>query len=118
MVVLVTGGRGYQNRAYVWRALSALHARRRITKLVEGGASGADQHAREWARANGIDPTTCDANWQRYGGHAGRVRNVQMLREHRPQLVVRFPGGTGTRHMARISEAAGVPVLDLREEKR
>lgn len=111
MVVLVTGGRSYGERDFVWWVLGRVHARRRITKLVEGGATGADAHARSWAIAHGIDPTTCDAEWTRYGHRAGAQRNSFMLRAHRPQLVIGFPGGTGTADMMMKARGAGVKTL-------
>lgn len=112
MRLLVTGGRDFTDRAFAWKILDKIHARRQVTLLMEGGATGADHHAREWAKNRSVPHQTFDANWERYGNHAGRVRNAQMLREGRPQLVVAFAGGTGTRHMRRIAHEAGLPVFD------
>ena len=112
MIVLVTGGREFKDRAFVFAILDQVHARRPITTLVEGGATGADVHARAWAISRNVTPDTHEANWQRYGHHAGRVRNCSMLRETRPKLVIAFPGGKGTRHMRGIAKEASVVVFD------
>lgn len=112
MIVLVTGGRDYKDRAFVFRILDAIHAKRTITLLVEGGASGADTFARQWAQARRISFKTFEAEWDRYGGHAGRVRNCRMLREAKPDMVAAFAGGVGTRHMCSIAREAAVPVLE------
>lgn len=119
MRVLVTGGREYQNAPFVFKILDKIHARRQITLLIEGDADGADRFAREWAKSRGVEPRSCAANWDRYGNHAGRVRNCQMLREEKPDLVVAFRGNKGTRHMCAIARAALVPVFESwRHESR
>lgn len=112
MKVLVTGGREYQNRPFVFQILDKIHARRPITLLIEGGADGADRFAKDWAKSRGVEPRSCEANWERYGNHAGRVRNCQMLREEKPDLVVAFRGNKGTRHMCAIAREAGKRVFE------
>lgn len=113
MVIIVTGGRDYKNRAFVFMVLDKLHAHTPITHLHEGGASGVDTFARKWAISRKVDHTTHEADWDRYRGRAGFVRNCSMLREQKPDLVVRFPGGKGTAHMAGITKAANVKLLDV-----
>ena len=112
MRLLVTGGRDFTDRPFAFKILDKIHTRRPITLLIEGGAAGADRFGREWARARGVPFRTCEANWERYGNHAGRVRNCQMLREEKPQFVAAFRGRDGTRHMCRIAREAGVPVFE------
>ena len=111
MRVLVCGGRNYDDWAFIVRVLDRVHARQSITLLIEGGASGADEFARRWARARGIEVATFNADWDRYQGRAGLIRNSQMLREGRPGMVVAFRGGRLTGHMVTIASAALVPVL-------
>lgn len=111
MKVLVCGGRDYQNVHAVNLALHALHEQHRITAIVEGGANGADHWARRWAESNGIHLTTVHADWKAHGRAAGPMRNALMLAEHRPDVVVAFPGGAGTADMVRRAKADGIPVL-------
>lgn len=118
MIVLVTGGRTYNDRAAVDFILSRIHMKKPITLLVEGGADGADTHARNWAIRNGIPHRTypiSKEDWERYGKRAGRRRNHQMLTQAKPQLVVAFPGGPGTQHMTQIAHEAGLPILQSRK---
>lgn len=57
--------------------------------------------------------------WEIHGQRlAGPMRNKQMLVEGKPELVIAFPGGTGTAHMCGIAEAAGVKVLKVDHEGR
>jgi hypothetical protein len=109
--VCVTGGREYGDRAHVYRILDAVHRKRPITLLLEGGACGADRLARDWAISRGVDFQTFEANWALYPGRAGNIRNSRMLREGRPALVVAFPGGSGTRDMTVKTVRAGIPML-------
>jgi hypothetical protein len=109
--IIVTGGRHHTDDQLVWSMLSDIHRLTPITLLVEGGAPGADRAAQEWAKHTGVPFITVEADWDHYPGHAGRMRNCKMLREHPPEALVAFPGGKGTRHMVRICKAAGVPVL-------
>ena len=110
MVVLVCGGRAYQNRTRVFYVLSKLHAERPITHVIHGAATGADTLAGEWARMEAIPCTEYPADWATHGRAGGVIRNQHML-EAGPDLVVAFPGGRGTRDMITRAGKAGVEVL-------
>lgn len=101
--------------AWLFRALDRLHARKPITLLIHGAAAGADTHAGAWAKRRGVQIDPYPADWTAYGKRAGRIRNRKMLRESNPDLVVAFPGGTGTADMSEIAKAAGVQVWAPRE---
>lgn len=117
MRVLVCGGRDFDDFAFLDRILTAVHEKRPITTVIEGGARGADSMGRKWAEKRGIAVSTFPADWELHGRRAGPVRNLKMLREGRPDLVVAFPGGRGTAHMMRSSVEAGVRVLDASKFK-
>lgn len=109
-VLLVTGGREYQRRQTVYGVLDEHHERMPIRLLVQGGATGADTFAREWAELHDIPFVTELPDWKMYGRAAGPMRNQLMLDRHRPRMVVQFPGGSGTLDMLRKSYAAGCKV--------
>lgn len=110
--VLICGGRNYDEAKRVGRALRELHERRPIACIVQGGARGADSLGRVWAERNGIPAFECRAQWSRLGKKAGPIRNEWMLDHFKPDLVVAFPGGTGTQHMIRLALGRGVEVLE------
>jgi hypothetical protein len=110
--VLVTGGRDFADREWLFAVLDAIHAERGIACIVEGGASGADRLAKEWTWERGIALKEYPADWKEHGRAAGPIRNRKMLREGLPDLVVAFPGGRGTADMIRAAKAAGVEVLE------
>lgn len=113
MRVLVCGGRDFSDSAYLYKTLDELKRAAAIDAIIEGDARGADRIAGYWARKNRIDNYKFPANWLRDGKAAGPIRNEQMLREGRPDLVLAFPGGAGTAHMVRIARRAGVRVLEV-----
>lgn len=108
--MLVCGGRDYGDVARLNTALEALHGRRRITMVIEGGAWGADRLASAWAQQHGIEVRTFPADWEKHGKSAGHRRNRQMLLEGLPNLVVAFPGGRGTANMIENARKEGVKV--------
>jgi hypothetical protein len=112
MRLLITGGRNFDDRALMWSTLDRLHAEHHVTLLIHGGARGADRMAGEWAQERSVEVLACPADRKRYGRAAGPKQNRQMLAE-KPDLVVAFPGDSGTRHMGLIAEEAGVKVIVL-----
>ena len=113
MKVIVCGGRDFDNRAFVWTKLDAVHLDRPITELMQGGAKGADALASEWASYRPeITRYVCKADWEKHGTAAGPIRNKRMLEWH-PDLVVAFPGGSGTANMVKLATEAGVEVISF-----
>jgi hypothetical protein len=110
MRVLVCGGRDYTDVTTVERVLDRLHERTPFSCVIHGGARGADTLAGLWAKSRNVPVETHPAAWSKYGRAAGMIRNEQMLRDGRPDVVVAFPGGVGTAGMVRIAREARVPV--------
>jgi hypothetical protein len=109
--VLVCGGRDFYSEDAVFSTLDLIHRLYGFTALHHGAAKGADRLAGKWAEARGIPVTSTAADWQNHGLSAGPRRNRKMLKEFKPDLVVAFPGDTGTAHMVGISRTAGVRVI-------
>jgi len=51
--------------------------------------------------------------WDELGKKAGPLRNQRMLDEGKPDLVVAFPGGGGTKDMVRRAVSAGVAIHEV-----
>lgn len=112
MRVLVCGGRDFSDREAVYAELSAQHAKHRFTHLIHGCARGADALAGEWADDNAVNATCYMADWARHGKAAGPMRNREMLEDGKPDLVIAFPGGAGTRNMVDAALSAGVECIE------
>lgn len=112
MKALVCGGRDFADWRHLQATLEAIHSRRPISLLISGGAKGADDLAARWGLFAKLPVCVFPANWRHIGKAAGPIRNQQMLDHGKPDLVVAFPGGSGTAHMVRIAREAGVEVVE------
>lgn len=93
-----------------------------ISFVIEGGALGADRIAREWAKTRGVPFHTENAEWDKYRqpsgkNPAGPIRNAKMLTLG-PQVVIAFPGGTGTSNMLSQARAKGIPTIRISDFMR
>ena len=130
MKILVCGGRAFHDYAALEAILSTYPA---CTHIVHGGATGADTLAERYAKARALNVTTFPAHWrdltapgavvkyQRngtpYNAAAGAARNRRMLDTSMPDLVVAFPGGTGTQDMTRYARKQGYTVRIVTEDE-
>lgn len=112
MRVLVCGGCKFADMPFLFSVLDGLNAEHPFTLVIEGGARGADSLARLWAKARRVKLEEFPADWRRHGKMAGPLRNTQMLKEGKPDLVVAFPGGVGTFDMVDKALRAGVRVIE------
>ena len=105
MRVLVCGGRDFNDIDFMTQHIMEFHEAVPITVLIAGGAKGVDTIAECWADEMGIEKEIypiSQSDWNKYGKSAGPRRNERMLNAE-PDLVMAFPGGNGTAHMAKIS---------------
>lgn len=105
--VLVCGGRDYTDRDKVYSVLDKLCSEHEIT-IIHGNARGADTLASDYAIEHNIPELAFPADWGTYGRSAGYFRNLQMLEEGEPDLVIAFPGGNGTRMMIELAKKVKV----------
>lgn len=111
-VVLVCGSRSWDRRGPVLERLKDLPP---TAVIVEGGAAGADRHARGVAIALGLHVATVNARWDCFGRAAGPRRNAAMLALKPDRVLAFWDGGSpGTKHMIGLAEKAGVPVEVVR----
>jgi hypothetical protein len=111
MKVLVCGGRKFRSFESVEKGLARIYG---IKHLVHGGAPGTDTLTGDYAWKYKIPCTIYWADWAKYGNSAGPIRNAQMLKDSKPDLVVAFPGGSGTAHMVKIAKERGVKVIEYK----
>ena len=113
MIVLVCGGRDYHDHEIIIKALNSMNEKHGIELLIEGGAKGADAHAATWADNNGIPRCTFHANWDYLGPKAGPIRNQNMLKFGKPECLVAFTGGRGTKNMISRARSWAIPVWEI-----
>jgi hypothetical protein len=116
MRVLVCGGREFDDVGLMISILDRLHTEKFFTVLIHGNARGADSMADSWAWRRGVprEPyKVTQGEWDELGKKAGPLRNQRMLDECKPDLVVAFPGGGGTKDMVKRAVKAGVPAHEV-----
>jgi YspA, cpYpsA-related SLOG family len=112
-VVLVTGGRSFTDGRFVASVLTEMDAARATLRLIHGGAQGTDHLAGLWAELFGVPIVRVLANWHLLGRAAGPRRNQEMV-DMAPDLVIAFPGGSGTADCVARARARGLPVMEVR----
>lgn len=121
MKILICGGRVFSNERLLRKSLDDLLENcvlfsdvsvENIT-VIHGDARGADRMAGNWAEGRGVRVVKYPADWKRYGNSAGPIRNQKMLDDERPDLVVAFPGGSGTADMCERAKKADVRVIHI-----
>lgn len=119
MRVLVCGGRDYFDYVTFDKELSDIYSEfcegedPDEVVVIQGGASGADMLAKGWSKSLNFKCEEYPADWKTHGKAAGPIRNQKMLDEGKPDLVVAFPGGSGTADMVRRAKKAGVEVVEV-----
>lgn len=111
MRLLVCGGRDYLDWVFLCETLNRY--KDQVEVVIHGGARGADSMAGAWAENNKIPQLCYLADWKTHGLKAGPIRNKQMLDEGKPDLVLAFPGGSGTNNMVAQARKAGVRVVNV-----
>lgn len=116
MRLLVCGSRSFQDRNLMEITLNALHSEHSFAALIHGACQGADLLAASWAFRNGLRVMPYVPEWRLHGKAAGAVRNIRMLREGNPGLVVAFVDrplaeSRGTADLVGRAERIGVPVI-------
>lgn len=129
--VLVTGGRGYNKIHTVYEKLDMIKEQYGDITIVHGGCpTGADAMADSWAKLNGCIIEEYKAKWddlshpdarikvnswgKKYDANAGHRRNMKMAKT-KPDLVVAFPGGPGTKNMIECANEVGLNILKIKE---
>jgi predicted Rossmann fold nucleotide-binding protein DprA/Smf involved in DNA uptake len=111
MKALVCGGRNYSDLKYLFQVLDLCMGWWKLKTIITGGAKGADSLAHEWAIRRKLQTEVYMADWDLHGKAAGMIRNREMLIEGQPNVVIAFPGTTGTENMITIARKALVPVF-------
>jgi hypothetical protein len=134
--VLVCGGRDYGKTwddarsqvvidsnavRNIYNTLSTVRSQRvpkdHTLVIVHGAARGTDSIANDWALEHGVKIMSFPAQWGSGDKSAGTERNILMLEESEPNLVVAFPGGRGTAHMVGLARKTKTPLIVVTDEE-
>lgn len=113
MKLLVCGDRHWVDQEFILEAIKKVSPE----LVIEGGAPGADTLARIAASRLKIPVVEFKAEWNTYGRAAGPIRNIKMLVEGKPDLVVAFhddiKNSKGTKHMLEEAKKRGIRTILL-----
>jgi len=119
MKVLVTGSRNHDPEWVCGRILEWLAGQpewgQRLT-IIHGDATGADQGAHlASVRIPECAEVRVPAQWETFGRSAGPRRNVEMLDDYEPHVVLAFPVGEsrGTRHCMAAARERSIGVVEF-----
>lgn len=126
--VIIAGGRKFDKESWAHEKIAYMLSKKDLgdVEIVEGGALGADRIGRNWAKANGVQFTTFDADWgdiskpdavvrtnrygKQYNAIAGHDRNQDMA-DYATHPILFWDGkSTGSLDMKRRAEKAGLVV--------
>ena len=108
--IIVTGGRDFSDHIMLADVLDFLNP----DMIIQGGAPGADDLARNYGVENNIAVVTVQADWNTHGKAAGPIRNRAMLDRFKEAVVVAFPGGKGTADCVRAAISKNMIVLEVK----
>ena len=112
MILLVTGGRDFNNFLFVDSVLRSINEATKIDLVVHGAARGLDSAVSDWCKFVGIHQASIPALWDHLGNPAGAIRNSIMSKLN-IDLCVAFPGGKGTADMVKKAKKKGVVVISV-----
>ena len=139
MIIIVTGGRDFTDREFVYSTLDRIHASQKIDIVFHGGCqlwdakqkvyvnSGADWLCEDWCRLNSVASKIFYGApyFRAHGKRGGCLRNKAMgeaaialrdrmrekLREWIEVKTVAFKGGSGTQSMIDESRKLDIKVI-------
>lgn len=99
MALAVVGGRDFKDYELMVQVLNKFD----YTKIISGGARGADILAERYCKEHNIDNIIYRPNWDMYGKLSGYERNVFII--HEADEVVAFWDGKspGTKHCIELA---------------
>jgi len=104
----VTGGRDFEDLGFVWSLLDSYRFFHDITEFGFGCATGVDRLAWNWCKLWDMPWRRYVADWDGLDKAAGIKRNGAMLRDFQPDILLVFPGGTGTTNCAKQARGLGI----------
>lgn len=110
--VLICGDRNWKDYDIIEKYIRTLPSG---SVIINGRCRGVDNMARFLAHQLGYETMDFPADWDKYGRSAGPIRNGEMLKQGKPELVVAFhddiENSKGTKDMVRQSRNRGIETI-------
>ena len=79
MKLAIIGSRTFNNNELLNNKINEFYNIKNITKIISGGAYGADKLAEKFAKCNNIETEIYLPNWLKFGKSAGYIRNKLII---------------------------------------
>lgn len=112
VILLVSGSRSIERHHWCYNCIEyALNIQdiktSNIKLLLNGGAEGVDQSAREWAMDKETIPIKLfKPDWNTYGNHAGFICNNEMVKWATHVIAIWDGESSGTEHVIKLATEA------------
>ncbi|TNV17339.1 DUF2493 domain-containing protein [Buttiauxella sp. B2] len=113
MRVLICAGRFYADSNNVTRILELCEQKQPIDVVIHGGHQSLGGIIEGWARDADAHVVRYPANWAMHGKYAEVRRNLFMLEDSRPDVILAFPGGEDTADCISLAHKAGIKVIEI-----
>ena len=122
--ILICGDRNWSNVKVIQETIShsaigSIAVAEDKLIVIQGGCRGADRIAKRCCDRSNIQCVTFDAEWDKYGGAAGPIRNRLML-DQNPIMVIAFHDdlrkSKGTRDTVMEARRRNIPVIVINSQ--
>ncbi|MGR7274373.1 SLOG family protein [Klebsiella aerogenes] len=113
MRVLICSGRFYADTHTITHMLDLYTRTQTINVLIHGGHQTLGSTIENWARGIDVHVIRYPANWAVHGKYAETRRNLFMLKDSRPDVLLAFPGGEDTAECIKMARNYGVKVIEI-----
>lgn len=113
MRVLICSGRFYADTHTITHVLDLYAGTQTINVLIHGGHQALGGAIENWARGIDVHVIRYPANWALHGKYAETRRNLFMLEDSRPDVLLAFPGREDTAECIKMAKHRGIRVIDV-----
>ncbi|AHX01094.1 hypothetical protein M316_0029 [Nitrincola phage 1M3-16] len=115
MNILIAGSRGFKNYKLLKRTILDWIKENYTGNIedlcvISGRARGADRLGEHFAEEIGCNVDLYPADWEKYGGSAGYIRNAEMIKVADVAFIFWDGKSRGTKHSIDLCRKKGVPV--------
>lgn len=115
MNLIIAGCRDFNDRDFIYEKIdSFIEMYGAPERIIEGGATGADRIAGEYAREHDIHLTVFNADWKTYGRAAGPIRNEHMAEYGTHLLAFWDCKSRGTANMIESATKRGLEITIIK----
>lgn len=115
----IVGSRSFDNYQYLKETVDWFLIDKEATKIISGGAKGADSLAKRYAIENGIPLVEFIPEWDKHGKSAGYLRNEKIVKNCDELIAFYDMESRGTKHSIDLAQINNKPtyIFDTRNIK-